>query len=141
MAKKVTAKIKVQITGGQATPAPPVGPALGAHGVTIRQSLSRINEPTRDRMGIVLPVEIFVYHDHSFTFNVKTSPAAVQLRKAADIEKGSPNSIQEKVGTVTRAQLEEIAKNKMEDLNTNDLDAAVRIIAGTARNMGIEVEA
>lgn len=140
MAKKATGLIKLQIPAGQANPAPPVGPALGQHGVNIMEFCKAFNAQTQDRAGTVIPVEITVYQDSSFTFIMKSPPAASLLKKAAKIAKGSgiPNRI--KVATVNRAQLEEIAKVKMEDLNANDMDAAVKIIAGTARSMGIDVE-
>lgn len=140
MAKKATGLIKLQIPAGQANPAPPVGPALGQHGVNIMEFCKAFNAQTQDRAGTVIPVEITVFQDSSFTFIMKSPPAASLLKKAAKIAKGSgiPNRI--KVATVTRADLEEIAKVKMEDLNAHDMDAAVKIIAGTARSMGIEVQ-
>lgn len=141
MAKKeVTAQIKLQIPGGQATPAPPVGPALGQHGVNIGQFVKQFNERTSDRMGLVLPVVISVYKDRSFDFVLKSPPAAVLLKRAASLAKGSETPGSNIVGKVNRAQLEEIAKVKMEDLGAASLDAAVRMIAGTARSSGIEVE-
>lgn len=140
MAKKVTGLIKLQITAGQANPSPPVGPALGQRGVNIMEFCKAFNAATQDKGGSVVPVEITVYQDSSFTFIMKSPPAASMLKSAAGIAKGSgvPNRL--KVAKVTRAQLEEIAKAKMDDLNTSDLDAAVKIIAGTARSMGIEVQ-
>ena len=140
MAKEVIGLIKLQVTAGQANPAPPVGPALGSKGVNIMQVCQQFNEKTKDQMGTTLPVVITVYSDRSFEFIVKSPPAPVLLKKAAKLDKGSPNSIETKVGTVTRAQLEEIAKLKENDLNAFSLDAAVSMIAGTARSMGIEVE-
>jgi large subunit ribosomal protein L11 len=140
MAKEVIGLIKLQVTAGQANPAPPVGPALGSKGVNIMQFCQQFNEKTKDQMGTTLPVVITVYSDRSFEFIVKSPPAPVLLKKAAKLDKGSPNSIETKVGTVTRAQLEEIAKLKENDLNAFSLDAAVSMIAGTARSMGIEVE-
>ena len=141
MAKEVTGKIKLQCPGGQATPAPPVGPALGSHGVNIGQFVKEFNDKTRDRMGLILPVEITVYKDRSFDFILKSPPAAVLLKKAAGLEKaGGAVGHEPAVGTVTRAQVEEIATMKMEDLNARSLDAACRIIEGTARAAGIEVE-
>jgi len=140
MSKEVIGQIKLQVTAGQANPAPPVGPALGAKGVNIMQFCQQFNEQTKDQMGTTLPVIITVYADRSFEFVVKSPPAPVLLKKAAKLEKGSPNSIETKVGKVTRAQLEEIAKVKENDLNAFSLDAAVSMIAGTARSMGIEVE-
>ena len=140
MAKELKAKIKLQCPAGQATPAPPVGPALGAHGVNIAEFVKQFNDRTRDKMGLIIPVEISVYKDRSFDFIMKSPPAAVLLKKAAGIEKGAGIVGTEIVGTVTRAQLEEIAEMKKEDLNARDVDHAVRIIAGTARSMGVQVE-
>ena len=140
MAQKVTGHIKLQIPAGQANPAPPVGPALGQHGVNIMQFCKAFNAATQNQAGLVIPVVIAVYQDKSFTFELKSPPAAILLKKAANIAKGSPSPNREKVGKVTRAQLEEIAKLKEADLNSRDLDAAVAVIAGTARSMGIEVE-
>lgn len=137
--RQVTAQIKVQVTGGQATPAPPVGTALGPHGVNIGQFVSQFNEKTRDMMGVTIPVVITVYNDRSFEFILKSPPAAVLLKKAAGIAKGSGNPLKNKVGTVTTGQLEAIAKQKYEDLNASSLDQARKMIAGTARSMGIEV--
>lgn len=140
MAKKVMAQVKLQCPAGQANPAPPVGPALGQHGVNIMDFCKQFNAKTQKQAGLIIPVIITIYADRSFSFILKTPPAAVLLKKAAKIEKGSgiPNKV--KVGKVTRSQLEEIAKIKMPDLNCNDLDAAVRIVEGTARQMGLEVE-
>jgi len=140
MAKIASGLIKLQIPAGQANPAPPVGPALGQHGVNIMEFCKAFNAATQDKPGTVVPVEITVFKDKSFTFIMKSPPAASLLKKAAKIAKGSgiPNRI--KVATVTRAQLEEIATVKMEDLNANDMESAVKIIAGTARSMGIEVQ-
>ena len=140
MAKEAVAKIKLQIPGGQATPAPPVGPALGQHGVNIGQFVTQFNEKTKDAQGMTLPVEISVFKDKSFTFIIKSPPAAVLLKKAVGIAKGSSEPNREKVGSVTRAQVEEIAKIKLPDLNVNKIDMAARIIAGTAQSMGIKVE-
>lgn len=140
MAKKqVTAQIKVQVAGGQATPAPPVGTALGPHGVNIGQFVSQFNERTREYNGMTVPVVITVYNDRSFDFILKSPPAAVLLKKAAQVAKGSANPKAQKVGTVTQDQLLEIAKTKLADLNATDLEHAKRIIAGTARSMGIQV--
>lgn len=140
MAKKqVTAQIKVQVPGGQATPAPPVGTALGPHGVNIGQFVSQFNERTRDLNGMIVPVVITVYSDRSFEFIIKSPPAAALLKKAAQIAKGAANPKAEKVGTVTRSQVQEIAKTKYQDLNAKNLEHAVRIIEGTARSMGIQV--
>ena len=139
MAKKVVGQIKLQITGGQATPAPPVGPALGQAGVNIMDFCKAFNARTQNQMGTVIPVVITVYADRSYSFITKTPPAAVLLRKAAAIDKGSGEPNRNKVGKVTRAQVEEIAKTKMADLNAADMEGAMRIIEGTARSMGIEV--
>ena len=139
-AKKISSYIKLQIPAGQANPAPPVGPALGQHGVNIMEFCKAFNESTKEQTGMIIPVVITVYVDRSFTFITKTPPAAVLLRKVTGIEKGSGESHINKVGTVTRAQLEEVANIKMKDLNANDLDAAVQIVAGTARSMGLVVE-
>jgi large subunit ribosomal protein L11 len=140
MAKKqVTAQIKVQITGGQATPAPPVGTALGPHGVNIGQFVQQFNERTRDITGTVVPVIITVYSDRSFEFIIKSPPAAVLLKQAAQVAKGAANPRTEKVGTVTQAQVRDIAQKKFQDLNSTSLDQAVKVIAGTARSMGITV--
>lgn len=141
MAKKVEAYIKLQVPAGQANPSPPVGPALGQHGLNIMDFCKAFNAETQGmESGLPVPVVISVYSDRSFTFIKKTPPAAVLLRKAAGIKKGSGVPNTEKVGKVTRAQLEEIATTKMADLNANDMDAAVKIIAGSARSAGIEVE-
>lgn len=140
MAKKqVVTQIKVQVAGGQATPAPPVGTALGPHGVNIGQFVKEFNDKTRELNGMTVPVVITVYSDRSFTFVLKSPPAAVLLKKAAQIAKGSANPKAEKVGTVTQAQLRDIAKTKLADLNVPNLEHAARIIAGTARSMGIHV--
>ena len=140
MAKKVLAVVKLQCPAGKANPAPPIGPALGQHGVNIVEFCKAYNARTQDQQGLIIPAVITVYADRSFTFELKTPPAAVLLKKAAKVEKGSGEPNREKVGKVTRAQLEEIATAKMADLNANDMDAAVNIIAGTARSMGLEVE-
>ncbi|MFC1661639.1 50S ribosomal protein L11 [Gemmatimonadota bacterium] len=140
MAKKVIGFIKLHVSGGQANPAPPVGPALGQHGVNIMEFCKQFNAKTQSQMGTVIPVEITVYGDRSFSFITKTPPASFLIKKAAGLEKASGTPNTEKVATVTRGQLEEIAEVKMPDLNTTDLDAAVRMLAGTARSMGIEVE-
>ena len=141
MAKKVEAYIKLQVPAGQANPAPPVGPALGQHGVNIMEFCKAFNAETqRQEPGLPVPVVITVYADRSFTFITKTPPASVLLRKAANIDKGSGTPNTEKIGKVTRAQLEEIARIKMPDLTARDLDAAVKTIAGSARSAGIEVE-
>lgn len=140
MAKEITGYIKLQIPAGQANPAPPVGPALGQHGVNIMEFCKAYNAATQNQAGMVIPVVITVYNDRSFSFVTKSPPAAVLLKKAAAIAKGSGVPNRDKVGKVTRAQLEEIVEAKKDDLNANDIDAAVRIIEGTARSMGIEVE-
>ena len=141
MAKKVTGYIKLQVAAGQANPSPPVGPALGQHGVNIMEFCKAFNAATQSiEAGLPIPVVITVYSDRSFTFITKTPPAAVLLRKAAGVKKGSGTPNTAKVGTVTRAQLEEIATTKMPDLTAADMDAAVRTIAGTARSMGLDVE-
>jgi large subunit ribosomal protein L11 len=139
MAKKVLALIKLQVEAGKANPSPPIGPALGQHGVNIMDFCKAFNARTADDAGMIIPVVITVYQDRSFTFITKTPPAAVLLKKAAKIAKGAGDPKRERVGNVTRQQVEEIAKLKMVDLNANDLDAACKIIAGTARSMGIEV--
>ena len=139
--KKVTAVIKLQCPAGKATPAPPVGPALGPHGVSAPQFVQQFNDRTKSmEPGLIIPVVITVYQNKSFTFILKTPPAAVLIKKALGIEKGSGNPILNKVGTLSKAKLEEIAKTKLPDVNTNDLEAAKRIVAGTARSMGVEVE-
>jgi len=137
--KEVVVEIKLQIVGGQGNPAPPVGPALGQHGLNIMEFCRAFNERTKDQTGTILPVVISVYSDRSYTFVVKTPPAAVLIKKALKIESGSKLPQKDKVGKITREQLEEIAKTKMPDLNANDLDGAVKIIAGTARSMGVDV--
>lgn len=139
MAKKVTGLIKLQIPAGQANPAPPIGPALGANGVNIMEFCKAYNAATQDKAGLIIPVEITVYQDRSFTFTLKSPPAAVLLKKAAGIAKGSGVPNRDKVGKVTRDQLVAIAEEKKDDLNASDMDAAVEMIAGTARSMGIEV--
>lgn len=139
--KKVTAIIKLQCPAGKATPAPPVGPALGPHGVSAPQFVQQFNDRTKTmEPGLILPVVITVYQDKTYTFILKTPPAAVLIKKAAGIQKGSGNPLKDKVGKLTQASLEEIAKTKMPDINANDIEAAKKIIAGTARSMGVEVE-
>nr|QUE29616.1 ribosomal protein L11 [Erythrotrichia foliiformis] len=140
MAKKVVAIIKLALSAGKANPAPPIGPALGQHGVNIVMFCKEYNARTSDKAGLIIPVEISVYEDRSFTFVLKTPPASVLLAKAAGIDKGSKEPNNSKVGSVTKAQLEGIAQTKLPDLNTKDISAAMRIIEGTARNMGILVE-
>ena len=140
MAKKVLAVVKLQCPAGQANPSPPVGPALGQHGVNIMEFCKTFNARTQDKQGLIIPSVVTIYVDHSFTFELKSPPAAVLLKRAARIEKGSGEPHMEKVGTVTRDQLREIAEMKMVDLNAHDIDAAINVIAGTARSMGLEVE-
>jgi len=139
MAKKVIAQIKLQVQAGKANPSPPIGPALGQHGVNIMDFCKAFNARTANEEGMIIPVVITVYQDRTFTFITKTPPAAVLLKKAAKIAKGAADPKREKVGTVSRQQVEDIAKLKMTDLNANDLESACRIVAGTARSMGIEV--
>ena len=140
MAKKILTTIKLQSLGGQATPAPPVGPALGQHGINIMEFCKAFNAQTQGDAGTVIPVVITVYEDRSFTFITKTPPAAVLIKQAIGLEKGSPEPHINKVGTITDAQIREIAEKKLNDLNANDVDAAAKIIAGTARSMGVTVE-
>jgi large subunit ribosomal protein L11 len=139
MAKKVLTQIKLQAPAGQASPAPPVGPALGQHGVNIMEFVKAFNAQTQSEGGTVIPVVITVYEDRSFTFVTKSPPAAVLIKQALSLDKGSSEPYREKVGTITQNQLREIAERKMKDLNANDIDAAAKIIAGTARSMGVEV--
>lgn len=139
--KKITAMIKLQVPAGKATPAPPVGPALGPHGVSAPQFVQQFNDRTKNfEPGLTIPVVISVYADRSFTFETKTPPAAVLIKKAIGLDKGSAEPHKEKVGKITRSQLQQIAETKMPDLNANDMDAAINIIAGTARSMGVTVE-
>lgn len=139
--KKVTAVVKLQCPAGKATPAPPVGPALGPHGVSAPQFVQQFNDRTKSmETGLIIPVVITVFSDKTFTFILKTPPASVLIKKAAGVPKGSSNPLKEKVGKLSKASLEEIAKTKMPDINANDIEAAKNIIAGTARSMGIEVE-
>lgn len=140
MAKEIMAKIKIQAAGGQATPAPPIGPALGQHGVNIGQFVSQFNERTKDLNGMTVPVEITVFADRNFEFIVKSPPAAELLKQAAGLAKGSGVPNRDKVGKVSQSQLEEIAQRKMNDLNAFDVKQGAKVIAGTARSMGIEVE-
>lgn len=139
MAKKVVAQIKLQLPAGKATPAPPVGPALGQHGLNIMEFCKQFNAKTADRPGMIIPVVITVYGDRTFTFELKTPPASVLLKKALGIEKGSSEPNRVKVGKVTREQIKEIAQTKKGDLNATDIEAAIKMIEGTARSMGIEV--
>jgi large subunit ribosomal protein L11 len=140
MAKKVLAMVKLQCPAGQANPSPPVGPALGQHGVNIMEFCKAFNARTQDKAGLIIPAVITVYADRSFTFELKTPPAAVLLKRAAKIAKGSGEPNRSKVGSVTRAQVREIAEMKAPDLNAHDVEAAMRIVEGTARSMGLEVE-
>lgn len=141
MAKKITAQIKLHVPAGQANPAPPVGPALGQHGVNIMQFCKQFNDQTKARGdGLILPVVISVYEDRTFTFIIKSPPSSVLLKRAANLAKASGTAGKETIATVTRKQVEEIAKQKMQDLNSTDMEQAVRIITGTARSMGIKVE-
>lgn len=140
MAKAIKTIIKLQIPAGKANPAPPVGPALGQHGLNIQDFCSKFNEQTKDKMGDIYPAEITVYEDRTFSFVLKTPPASDLLKKAAKVEKGSANPLKTKAGSITNAQLHEIAEKKMVDLSANDVEAAARIIAGTARSMGIKIE-
>ncbi|EGJ29755.1 MULTISPECIES: 50S ribosomal protein L11 [Moorena] len=139
MAKKVVALIKLALPAGKANPAPPVGPALGQHGVNIMAFCKEYNAKTADQAGMVIPVEISVFEDRSFTFILKTPPASVLIKKAAGIEKGSAQPNRTKAGSLTRSQLQEIAQTKMPDLNANDIEAAMKIVEGTARNMGVAI--
>jgi len=140
MPKKIKTIIKLQITAGQANPAPPVGPALGQHGLNIAEFCTKFNDATKDRMGDITPVEITVYEDRSYDFVTKTSPAAELIKKAAKLSKGSGKPLAEKAGSITKQQLREIAETKMPDLNTDDVEQAMKIIAGTARQMGVEIK-
>ena len=139
MAKKIRAVIKLQLEAGKATPAPPVGPALGQHGANIMAFCKEYNERTSSQAGSIIPVEIIVFEDRSFTFSLKTPPASDLIKKAAGLEKGSPAQIRQKVGTLTRSQVRQIAETKMKDLNANDIEAAMRMVEGTARSMGVEI--
>ncbi len=139
MPRKVVALIKLALPAGKANPAPPVGPALGQHGVNIMAFCKEYNAKTADKAGLVIPVEISVFEDRSFTFILKTPPASVLIKKAAGIEKGASEPNKQKVATITRAQLQEIAQTKLPDLNANDIEAAMKIVAGTAKNMGVAI--
>ncbi len=141
MAKKVLTQLKLQAPGGQASPAPPVGPALGQHGINIMEFCKAFNAQTQENAGVITPVVITVYEDRSFTFITKTPPAAVLIKQAIKLKKGSGEPNREKVGQITQAQLRQIAETKLDDLSANDVDAAIKIIAGTARSMGVEVVA
>lgn len=137
--KKVKSIVKLQLPAGQATPAPPVGTALGPQGINIGEFVKRFNDATKDKQGNIIPVEMTIFEDRSFDFKLKTPPASDLLRKAAGVEKGSGNPLNKKVGKVTQEQIRQIAETKMEDLNANDVDGAMKIIEGTARSMGIEI--
>ncbi len=138
--KKVKTIVKLQIPAGKATPAPPIGPALGQHGLNIQEFCTKFNAQTKDKGGDVIPVELTIFEDKTYTFKLKTPPAAELLKKAAGIKKGSGDPLKQKVGTVTRQQVKEIAEVKMPDLNANDIEGAMKIVEGTARNMGLEVK-
>ncbi|PIR74283.1 MAG: 50S ribosomal protein L11 [Candidatus Magasanikbacteria bacterium CG10_big_fil_rev_8_21_14_0_10_47_10] len=140
MAKKLVTQIKLQVKGGLANPAPPIGPALGQHGLNIQDFCTQFNNATQDKKGDVVPVVINVYDDRSFDFITKVAPASELIKKAANIKSGAANPLKDKVGKITNAQLREIAETKMPDLNANDIDAAMKIIAGTAKQMGVKVE-
>jgi len=140
MAKQITAQLKVQAPGGKATPAPPIGPALGQHGINIGQFVSQFNERTKQYNGMVVPAVITVYAERSFDFIIKSPPASVLLKEAAKVAKGAGNPLKDKVGKVTKEQVRKIAETKMADLNAPDIDHAMKVIAGTARSMGIEIE-
>jgi len=140
MAKNIKAMIKLQIEAGKANPAPPVGPALGQHELNIQEFCTKFNDQTRDRMGDIIPAEITVYEDRTFDFILKTPPASDLLRKAAKVTKGAGNPLKEKVGSISQDQLREIAEKKLEDLNANDVEAAMKIISGSARSMGIKID-
>ncbi len=140
MAKKIKTIIKLQIPAGKANPAPPVGPALGQHGLNIQEFCTRFNDATKDKMGDIIPAEITVFEDRSFDFILKTPPASDLLKKAAGVTKGAGNPLKDKVGKITKGQLKEIAKKKMPDINANDIEAAMKIVCGTAKSMGIKIE-
>ncbi|MEK7635910.1 MAG: 50S ribosomal protein L11 [Patescibacteria group bacterium] len=140
MAKSIKTILKLQIQAGAANPAPPIGPALGQHGVNIAQFCQQFNEASKDMVGSIVPAEITIYEDRTFEFKLKTSPASDLLRKAAGVEKGSGNPLKNKIGKVNKDQIREIAEKKMADLNANDVEAAMKIVEGTARSMGIEIE-
>lgn len=140
MAKKILTKIKLQVPAGQANPAPPIGPALGQHGLNIQEFCTKFNEATKDKMGDIVPVELTVYEDRSYDFITKTPPAAELIKKYAKLKKGSGKALTEKVGTITEKQLKEIAEIKMPDLNTDNVEQAMKIVAGTAKQMGVEIK-
>lgn len=140
MAKKIKTIVKLQIPAGKANPAPPVGPALGQHGLNIQEFCTKFNEATKDKGGDIIPAEITIFEDRTFSFVLKTPPASDLLRKAAGVKKGAGNPLKDKVGTISRAKLKEIAEKKIPDLNANDIESAMKIIEGTARSMGIKIE-
>jgi large subunit ribosomal protein L11 len=140
MPKKLLTTIKLQLPAGQANPAPPVGPALGQHGLNIQEFCTKFNDASKDKMGDIVPIEISVYEDRTFDFIMKSSPASELIKKYAKIKKGAANPLTEKVGTITQDQVKEIAETKMQDLNANDIEAAKKIIAGTAKQMGVQVK-
>ncbi len=140
MAKKIKTVIKLQIQAGKANPAPPVGPALGQHGINIGDFCAKFNDATKDKLGDIIPAEITIFEDRSFTFILKTPPASDLLRKAAGAEKGAGNPLKDKIGTITQSKLREIAEKKIVDLNAEDVESAMKIIAGTARSMGVKIE-
>ena len=140
MAKKIKTIVKLQIPAGKANPAPPIGPALGQHGLNIQEFCTKFNEATKDKMGDIIPAAITIFEDRTFTFILKTPPASDLLRKAAGVQKGAGNPLKDKVGKISRVKLKEIAEKKMPDLNANDIEGAMKIIEGTARSMGIKIE-
>jgi large subunit ribosomal protein L11 len=140
MPKKLLTTIKLQLPAGQANPAPPVGPALGQHGLNIQEFCTKFNDASKDKMGDIVPIEISVYEDRTFDFIMKSPPASELIKKYAKIKKGAANPLTEKVGTITQEQVKEIAETKMQDLNANDIEAAKKIIAGTAKQMGVQVK-
>jgi len=140
MPKKLLTTIKLQLPAGQANPAPPVGPALGQHGLNIQEFCTKFNDASKDKMGDIVPIEISVYEDRTFDFIMKSSPASELIKKYAKIKKGAANPLTEKVGTITQEQVKEIAETKMQDLNANDIETAKKIIAGTAKQMGVQVK-
>lgn len=140
MAKQIKAVVKIQIPAGKATPAPPIGPALAQHGLNIAEFCQKFNEATKDKMGFTIPAEVTIFVDRTYTFKLKTPPASELIKKAAGVEKGSGVPNKTKVGKITKAQLKEIAEKKLSDLNTTDIERAMKIIAGTARNMGIDIK-
>jgi len=140
MAKKIKAIVKLQIEAGKATPAPPVGPSLAQHGLNVAEFCQKFNDQSKDKVGFTIPVEVTIFEDRTYTFQMKQPPASELLKKVAGIEKGSPTPNKKKVATITKDQLKDVAEKKMNDLNANDIDAAMKIIEGTAKNMGIEIK-